>query len=129
MTIITPQVSHQCAPDGSFYRSTYMWSLQCLQCSFTYPNISPYSHRVIIVLSDLQIFPCPTNDNVTCVHLTTSSNARTSDTPMASAVVHCLLEASSTETTSRVGASLCEWLDPAREAKVGCDPYCRAKVH
>jgi hypothetical protein len=57
------------------------------------------------------------------VHLATSSNTRTS------ATVHCLLEASGKETTFDAGASPRDRLDPAKEAKVGCDPYRRAKVH
>jgi hypothetical protein len=36
---------------------------------FTYPNVSLYSHRVIIVLCDLQIFMCPMNDGATHVPL------------------------------------------------------------
>jgi hypothetical protein len=48
---------------------------------------------------------------------------------MTSVVVHCLLEAISTGTTSGTGASPCERLDLVKEVKVGCDPYCRAKVH
>jgi hypothetical protein len=33
---------------------------------FTYPNLSPYSHRVITVIWDLQIFPCPMSEDATC---------------------------------------------------------------
>jgi hypothetical protein len=72
---------------------------------------------------------CPTSEDATHVHLATSSNARTFSTLMTSAAVHCLLEASGMGTTSGVGATPCERLDPAREVKVSCDPYCRAKVH
>jgi hypothetical protein len=35
---------------------------------FTYHNLSPYSHRVITVLYDLQIFLCPMNVDATRVH-------------------------------------------------------------
>jgi hypothetical protein len=52
---------------------------------FTYSNLSPYSHRVIIILWDLQIFSCPTNGDATCVHLATSTAGRTSGTSMTSA--------------------------------------------
>jgi hypothetical protein len=45
---------------------------------FTYPSQWPYSHRVIIVLWGLQIFPCPENQDMTCVHPATSSVQRTS---------------------------------------------------
>jgi hypothetical protein len=45
---------------------------------FTYPNLSLYSHRVITVLCDLQIFLCPINEDVTCVHCATSPDIRTS---------------------------------------------------
>jgi hypothetical protein len=44
---------------------------------FTYPNLSLYSHGVITVLLDLQIFPCPTIEDATCVHLATSSPGMT----------------------------------------------------
>jgi hypothetical protein len=45
---------------------------------FTYPNLSLYSHRVITVICDLQIFSCPTNEDVKRVHYATSSDIRTS---------------------------------------------------
>jgi hypothetical protein len=46
---------------------------------FTYPNLSLYSHRVITVLYNLQIFLCPMNENVTRVHCATLPDIRTSD--------------------------------------------------
>jgi hypothetical protein len=83
------------------------------------------------------------NGDVTRIHLAASSNTRTSGTAMTSVTIHCHLEASDTWTTSgitsaytwalpckRLGAraSLCGRLDPAKEVKVCCDPYCRVKV-
>jgi hypothetical protein len=51
---------------------------------FTYPNMSPYSHGVITVFWDLQIFSCPTNKNVTHVHLVVSPAGKTFGTLMTS---------------------------------------------
>jgi hypothetical protein len=45
---------------------------------FTYPNVSLYSRRVIIVLCDLQIFLCPMNDGATHVPCATLPDTRTS---------------------------------------------------
>jgi hypothetical protein len=111
---------------------------------FTYPNLSPYNHRVITTLWDLQIFPCPTNEDATRAHLATSSNVRTSSTPMISVIVHRHLEASSTGMTSSVTSCLrlgstvwmtwrqgsAVWMTWSyEEVKVCCDLHYRAKVH
>jgi hypothetical protein len=47
---------------------------------FTYPNMSPYSYKIITVLWDLHMFLCPTNKSTTRVHLTTSPPERTFNT-------------------------------------------------
>jgi hypothetical protein len=58
---------------------------------FTYPNLSLYSHKVITIVCDLQIFPCPTNEDVTRVHHNRMSDPWTSCAIMTFVVVlHCL---------------------------------------
>jgi hypothetical protein len=62
---------------------------------FTYHNLSLYSHRVITVLCDLQIFLCPTNEGVTSVYCATSPDIRTSGILMPFAAALFCLGASS----------------------------------
>jgi hypothetical protein len=66
---------------------------------FTYPSLSLCSHKVIIVLYDLQIFPCPTNGNMTRVPSAMSLETETSDVLMTLGAICHHLEASSMEVT------------------------------
>jgi hypothetical protein len=71
---------------------------------FTYPNLSLYSHKVITIICDLQIFPCPTNEDVTRVHHNRMSGPWTSCAIMTFVVVlHCL-EAFTPDVTSGVNS-------------------------
>jgi hypothetical protein len=66
---------------------------------FTYPNLSLCSHRAIRVLCDLQMFPCPTNEEATCIHCAAVLETGTSSMPMTFGVaLHCL-EVSDAEVT------------------------------
>jgi hypothetical protein len=66
---------------------------------FTYPNLSLCSHEAIRVLCDLQMFPCPTNEEATCIHCAAVLEMGTSSTPMTFGVaLHCL-EVSDAEVT------------------------------
>jgi hypothetical protein len=67
------QVSLQCAPESLFIRVVTGGHYNVCNTLFTYPNLSLYSHRIITVLRDLQIFLCPTNEDATRVHIATSS--------------------------------------------------------
>jgi hypothetical protein len=66
---------------------------------FTYPNLSMCSHRVIIILCDLQMFLCPTNEEATCVHCAVILETGTSSTSMTFGVTLHHLEVSVTEVT------------------------------
>jgi hypothetical protein len=66
---------------------------------FTYPSLSLHSHEIITVLYDLQIFPYPTNGNVTHVPSTTTLKTETSGVLMTLNAICHLLEASSVEVT------------------------------
>jgi hypothetical protein len=68
--------------------------------SFTYPNLSLYSHGVITVLYDLQIFLCPMNEDVTCVHRNRTPDPWTSRAMMTFVVVLHWLEAFTQEVAS-----------------------------
>jgi hypothetical protein len=64
---------------------------------FTYSNLSLYSHGVITVLCDLQIFLCPMNEGVTRVHCATSPDTRASSAPIALAMTPLHFGATSAE--------------------------------
>jgi hypothetical protein len=66
---------------------------------FTYPSLSPCNHGVITVLCDLQIFLCPTNGDVTCVHCIVMLETRTFGALMTFGAIHRRLEASCAEVT------------------------------
>jgi hypothetical protein len=66
---------------------------------FTYPSLSLCSHEVITILCDLQIFLCPTNGDVTCVHCTATPETGTSVALMTFDAIHHCLEASCAEVT------------------------------
>jgi hypothetical protein len=66
---------------------------------FTYPSLSLCSHRVITVLCDLQIFLCPTNEDVTRVPCATTLETETSDVLMTFSAIRHRLEASCAEVT------------------------------
>jgi hypothetical protein len=66
---------------------------------FTYPSLSLCSHGVITVLCDLQIFPCPTNEDATHVHCVTTLETRTSCKSMTFSTVLHHFEASDVEVT------------------------------
>jgi hypothetical protein len=61
---------------------------------FTYPSLSLCNHGVITVFCDLQIFSCPTNGDVTCVHYTATPETGTSNALMTFGTIHHCLEAS-----------------------------------
>jgi hypothetical protein len=44
---------------------------------FIYPSLSLFSHKIIIVIYDLQIFLCLINKNVTCVFCTAAPETET----------------------------------------------------
>jgi hypothetical protein len=66
---------------------------------FTYLNLSLRTHEVIIVLYDLQIFPCPTNGNVTRVPCATMLKTETFGVLITLGAICHRLGASSTEVT------------------------------
>jgi hypothetical protein len=66
---------------------------------FTYPSLSLCSHGVITVLYDLQIFPCPTNGDMTRVHYTVTPKTGTFGALMTFGAIHHRLEASYVEVT------------------------------
>jgi hypothetical protein len=66
---------------------------------FTYPSLSLCSHRVITVLCDLQIFSCPTNEDVTCVPCAMTLEIETSGVLMTFSAIRHRLEASCAEVT------------------------------
>jgi hypothetical protein len=66
---------------------------------FTYPSLSLCSHGVIIVLCDLQIFPCPTNGDVTRVHCAVMQETGTFGALVTFSAIHRYLEASCAEVT------------------------------
>jgi hypothetical protein len=66
---------------------------------FTYPNLSLCSHGVITILHDLQIFLCPMNEEVTCVHCAAVLETGTSSTLMTFDVPLHHLEVSVTKVT------------------------------
>jgi hypothetical protein len=78
---------------------------------FTYPSLSLCSHAVIIVLCDLQIFPCPTNGNMTCVPYAVALKTETSGVLMPLGAIYHRLEASSVEVT--FGAIHCAESSPS----------------
>jgi accessory gene regulator protein AgrB len=49
---------------------------------FTYHNLPIHSYAVITVFYNLQLFLCPTNEDVTRVHYDTSLDVRTSSVLM-----------------------------------------------
>jgi hypothetical protein len=57
---------------------------------FTYPNLPLYSHMVITVLCDLQVFPCPMNEGATRVDCTVLPYIRISGElmPFTTALLH-----------------------------------------
>jgi hypothetical protein len=56
--------------------------------SFTYPSLSLCSHGIITVLCDLQIFLCPTNGDVTCVHCVVMLETETSGALVTFGAIH-----------------------------------------
>jgi hypothetical protein len=78
---------------------------------FIYPNLSLYSHGVITILCDLQIFLHPTNQDATGVHCATSLDIRTSGVLMTLAPALLCLGASSAGVAFRT-ASPCAGSPP-----------------
>jgi hypothetical protein len=73
---------------------------------FTYPSLSLCNHGIITVLCDLQIFSCPTNEDVTRVRCTVmrvrwtvTLETGTSGALMTFGAIHHCLEASCAEVT------------------------------
>jgi hypothetical protein len=99
MTITAPQVSHQCTPGAYLLKQLHRIITISIMPPFIYPNLSLCTHRVITVLSDFQIFLCPTNEEATCVHCAVALEMGTPSTPMTFGVALHRLEVSNTLVT------------------------------
>jgi hypothetical protein len=94
-----PQIIHQCTPDGLFINVVTYDHYNICTAPFNYPNLSLCNHEVIRVFCDVQIFSCPTNENVTRVHCATTLETGTSGALMTFGAIHRRLEASCAEIT------------------------------
>jgi hypothetical protein len=115
---------------------------------FTYPDLSLCSHGVITILCDLQIFLCPTNEDVTRVHYATSLDIGTSGVLMTSSRLFTTLRPPvrgwpSVQSPLAPGILLpirfslgsiqamalpCDRLPPAKNMKVYCRCYHKVNV-
>jgi hypothetical protein len=89
-------VSHQCA-HVSLFIGVVTHGHYNIRNAPVYLRLSLYSHGVITILCDLQIFPCPTNGDVTRVHYAVTPESGTSAALMTIRAIHRHLEASCAE--------------------------------